>query len=316
MGPMIRNIRCQFLYVAEGVPAPVPPVHGVPSRDFLSCPAGNKEIDTGRPDSSLVESTAQTAGPYKHVNAVQEGGIPFTGDVQYLRTGFDDYSSVMRPTNSERQADLWAIDQEGKILRRVRVRLLDMQWGGGYIENSCHYVFGIVLDMVLEGICGMLCFQVNFGTYLDVQEVPVHLCEAWSPPATSAEELSAVSKVISTSRATPCLFDDMVHFKDIDRTSILGSADSWASTTTDPLCSEAALDEESDLEWKPPPESCWAGAAGSLPLHSQGYSTGELEPDPMDTPAVLLDELGDYTTAPAEVVYETPVPVARQQLAL
>ena len=56
---------------------------------------------------------------------------------------FNDYSLVMRPMNSERQANLWAIKQEGKILKCVSVRMLDLQWGGIHRKSMPKYLDSI-----------------------------------------------------------------------------------------------------------------------------------------------------------------------------
>ena len=69
-------------------------------------------------------------------------------------------------------------------MRRVQIRLLDLEWGGEFVDNPSQYAFGIVFDMILDGYNGKVCFLVDLGIDLDVQEVHVNFCEVWIPPTT------------------------------------------------------------------------------------------------------------------------------------
>ena len=94
-----------------------------------------------------------------------EEDFKFTGAMADLRPLFDDFSLVMRSTLADKQTDLWAIETEGNHLRRMKVTALDMEWGGEFIDNPCQSVHSIVLDLVLEGQCGRMCFLVDFNCY-------------------------------------------------------------------------------------------------------------------------------------------------------
>jgi hypothetical protein len=71
------------------------------------------------------------------------------------------------------------MDLAGNAIRKVKVLLLCLQWGGECIPNPCPYVYGFVLDMVQEGLSGEPYLEVDFGTHLGVQSVPRHYCEPW-----------------------------------------------------------------------------------------------------------------------------------------
>ena len=68
---------------------------------------------------------------------------------------------------------LWNIDSEGKYLRRVKVQVLDLTWGGEFIDNPCQFVLRIVVELVIDSTCRKVCFFVDFGCYLGIQEVLV-----------------------------------------------------------------------------------------------------------------------------------------------
>ena len=85
-----------------------------------------------------------------------------------------------------------------------------MQWSGEHVENPCEYVFGIVLDLVLKGQCGKVCFLVDFGCYFSIHEVPVELCEAGSPSKPILEETKAWETVIATTMVEPCSLVEMI----------------------------------------------------------------------------------------------------------
>ena len=54
---------------------------------------------------------------------------------------------------------------KSNILEESRSRCLILSGGREYIENPYQFAFGIVLDLVLQGHCGRVCFFVDFKCY-------------------------------------------------------------------------------------------------------------------------------------------------------
>ena len=86
----------------------------------------NMHIRFPKSASSVLTSTVRTPIPLGRDHDVNNDDVYFGGQIRDLRNFFDDFSFVMRPTPTEHQVDLWAIDQEGKQLQRVHLRVLDM----------------------------------------------------------------------------------------------------------------------------------------------------------------------------------------------
>ena len=83
-------------------------------------------------------------------------------------------------------------------------------WSGGrIIDNPYSFVFGYVIDMVLERRCKRVCFLVDFGCYFGVQEIPIDVCYPWSLPSTSLAQVAAIGSVISSAKVVPCQMDDI-----------------------------------------------------------------------------------------------------------
>ena len=77
--------------------------------------------------SNVIGSTARAPIQNISEDVVQDDVLYFKGNVDDLRIFFDDFSSVMRPTNTKHQGILWIIEQEGTLLQKVRVQVLNMK---------------------------------------------------------------------------------------------------------------------------------------------------------------------------------------------
>jgi hypothetical protein len=69
------------------------------------------------------------------------------------------------------------MDLAGNSLRKVKVNLLSLEWGGGEsIPIPSPNVFGFVRDLVVDDMGGGEYLEVDFGAYLGIQKVLVEDC--------------------------------------------------------------------------------------------------------------------------------------------
>ena len=144
--------------------------------------------------------------------------------------------------------------------------VLDLSWGD-FIDNPCHSVFGIVLGLVLDSECKEICFLVNFGNYLGIQEVPLSVCNAWSPPTMTSIEMDAINGVIATAQLVPYNQTDAAVVEEmppLDELHSINVNTAVQPPPAPPLSSKyanvyASVEDialESDPEWTPPLEAC------------------------------------------------------------
>ena len=207
------------------------------------------------------------------------------------------------------------MDLLDNFLRKVRVKLLSLEWGGEYIGNPCPHVFGYVQDMVVEGIGGQVYFLVDFGAYLGMQMVPVTDCDPWAAKEVSAEETAAIDFVIAFAKPEQFQASDafgvslapeqgqFLHQRDEDEHTMNDwmAANTSMGTNASELRSQGATvtaaGSESDPEWLPVHDYI-ADGGDNLGACHWGVSSGDSDPDALDTTNVLLAQLGFYTEGP------------------
>jgi hypothetical protein len=207
------------------------------------------------------------------------------------------------------------MDLAGNFLRKVKVNLLCLQWGGEFIGNPCPHVYGYVEDMVLDGIGGDVCFLVDFGAYLGTQMVLVNDCDPWETEEVTTKEIAAVDIVIASAKSELFQSADAASVQctslpnrtvdqrcGVDIPIALGMDGSTSlHTQSAGLCSTGGSStcpgSDSDPEWIPVCHNEVNGGFDHAGSH-WGVSSGDSDPDDHDTTHLLLAQLGFYAEGP------------------
>jgi hypothetical protein len=64
-------------------------------------------------------------------------------------------------------------------------------------------VYGFVRDVVQHGLNGEPCFEVDFSSHLDVQNIPTRDYEPWEAPLVTKEEVTAINSVVENAQVIP-----------------------------------------------------------------------------------------------------------------
>jgi hypothetical protein len=141
------------------IPYPVSKSNDVPRHEEQS--AGHSDISSSGRNVLLHEF----GDP---VGSILDAGTK-AYDLSRTHTWGDAGAAMPDAYASDSSNNLTDRDKEGRIkLRHVRVKLIDLEWGGEYIKNPCQYVYGYVLEMVFEENAANPCFVVDFGNYLGI----------------------------------------------------------------------------------------------------------------------------------------------------